>query len=141
MQRRRFLEVSVALASVGAGADIVEGDTVKPYLLLGTSYDGTMATVAKFTTVRVVCNNTLTIALDGTSRAIKVPHSTRFDGDLVKKQLGIAVSQWDDFMYRMRALADRKVQWHEALGFFMNVLCDTKPTGALPACSGPAPGR
>ena len=102
------------------------------YLLLATSCDGTLATTATPTTIRVVCNNTLTIALDGTSRAIKVPHSTRFDGDLVKKQLGIAVSQWDDFMYRMRHLAERKVQWHEALGFFMNVLCETNPTGALP---------
>ena len=83
-------------------------------------------------TVRVVCNNTLTVALEGTSRAIKVPHNTRFDPKVVKKQLGIAVSQWDDFMYRMRALAERKVQWHEALGFFMNVLCETSPTGALP---------
>ena len=70
-------------------------------------------------------NNTLTIALNGTSRAIKVPHNTRFDPKAVKKQLGIAVSQWDDFMYRMRALAERKVQWHGALGFFMNVLCET----------------
>ena len=35
-------------------------------------------------------------------------------------------------MYRMRALAERKVQWHEALGFFMNVMCETSPTGALP---------
>ncbi|HDK9341556.1 TPA: DUF932 domain-containing protein [Staphylococcus aureus] len=102
------------------------------YLLLATSCDGTLATTATPTTVRVVCNNTLTVALDGTSRAIKVPHNTRFDSNSVKKQLGIAVSQWDDFMYRMRALAERKVQWHEALGFFMNVLCETSPTGALP---------
>lgn len=61
-----------------------------------------------------------------------MPHNTRFDPKVVKKQLGIAISQWDDFMYRMRALAERKVQWHEALGFFMNVMCETSPTGALP---------
>ena len=107
-------------------------DQVNGYLLLATSCDGTLATTATPSTVRVVCNNTLTIALDGTSRAIKVPHNTRFDPQAVKKQLGIAVSQWDDFMYRMRALAERKVQWHEALGFFMGVLCETSPTGALP---------
>jgi len=50
----------------------------------------------------------------------------------VKKQLGIAVSQWDEFMYRMRALAERKVQWHEAMGFFMNVLCDVASNSKLP---------
>jgi hypothetical protein len=36
-------------------------------------------------------------------------------------------------MYRMRTLADRKVQWHEALGYFMNVLCETSPNNQLPA--------
>ncbi len=121
-----------ALARTGQGAALKGNDQVNGYLLLATSCDGTLATTATPTTIRVVCNNTLTIALDGTSRAIKVPHSTRFDGDLVKKQLGIAVSQWDDFMYRMRHLAERKVQWHEALGFFMNVMCETSPTGPLP---------
>ena len=121
-----------ALARTGQNAALKGNDQVNGYLLLATSCDGTLATIATPTTIRVVCNNTLTIALDGTSRAIKVPHSTRFDGDLVKKQLGIAVSQWDDFMYRMRHLAERKVQWHEAMGFFMNVMCEVSPTGQLP---------
>lgn len=121
-----------ALARTGQDAVIKGNDQVNGYLLLATSCDGTLATTATPTTVRVVCNNTLTVALDGTTRAIRVPHNTRFDPGTVKKQLGIAVSQWDDFMYRMRALAERKVQWHEALGFFMNVLCETSPTGSLP---------
>ena len=62
-----------ALASVGDAAPVVERDLVKPYLLLGTSYDGTMATVAKFTAIRVVCNNTITAAVGGYSggRVIK----------------------------------------------------------------------
>ena len=121
-----------ALARTGQRAALKGDDQVNGYLLLATSCDGTLATTATPTTVRVVCNNTLTVSLDGTSRAIKVPHNTRFDPEVVKKQIGIAVSQWDDFMYRMRALAERKVQWHEALGFFMNVLCQTSPTAALP---------
>ncbi len=121
-----------ALARTGQSTALKGNDQVNGYLLLATSCDGTLATTATPTTVRVVCNNTLTIALDGTSRAIKVPHSTRFDPKAVKKQLGIAVSQWDEFMYRMRALAERKVQWHEAMGFFMNVLCDASPESPLP---------
>ena len=121
-----------ALARTGQSTALKGNDQVNGYLLLATSCDGTLATTATPTTVRVVCNNTLTIALDGTTRAIKVPHSTRFDPKAVKKQLGIAVSQWDEFMYRMRHLAERKVQWHEAMGFFMNVLCDVQPNSALP---------
>ena len=121
-----------ALARTGQSAEFKGSDQVNGYLLLATSCDGTLATTATPTTVRVVCNNTLTIALDGTAHAIKVPHNTRFDPQAVKKQLGIAVSQWDEFMYRMRCLAERKVQWHEDMGFFMNVLCDVQPNSAMP---------
>ncbi|WP_341303186.1 DUF932 domain-containing protein [Pseudomonas sp. TMP25] len=121
-----------ALARTGQGTSIKGNDQVNGYLLLATSCDGTLATTATPTTVRVVCNNTLTIALNGTTRAIKVPHNTRFDPKTVKSQLGIAVSQWDDFMYRMHHLAERKVQWHEAMGFFMNVMCDVNPNSQLP---------
>lgn len=122
-----------ALARTGQGTTLKGNDQVNGYLLLATSCDGTLATTATPTTVRVVCNNTLTIALDGSCKAIKVPHSTRFDPQAVKKQLGIAVSQWDNFMHRMRMLSERKVQWHEAMGFFLNVLCDANPNMPLPA--------
>lgn len=121
-----------ALARTGQGTTLRGNDQVNGYLLLATSCDGTLATTATPTTVRVVCNNTLTIALDGVANAIKVPHSTRFDPQAVKKQLGIAVSQWDEFMYRMKNLSERKVQWPEAMSFFMNVLCDTSPDSPLP---------
>jgi phage/plasmid-like protein (TIGR03299 family) len=122
-----------ALARTGQTTTLKGNDQVNGYLLLATSCDGTLATTATPTTVRVVCNNTLTIALDGTTKAIKVPHSTRFDPTAVKKQLGIAVSQWDAFLHRMRMLSERKVQWHEAMSFFIRVLCDASPDSPLPA--------
>lgn len=112
-----------ALARTGQETTLKGTDTVKGYLLLATSCDGTLATTATPTTVRVVCNNTLTIALNGASSAIKVPHNTSFDAQAVKRQLGIAVTQWDGFMYRMRTLAERKVKSHEAMNFFLKVLC------------------
>jgi phage/plasmid-like protein (TIGR03299 family) len=107
------------------GNDLVQG-----YLLLATSCDGTLATTATPTTVRVVCNNTLTIAVNGAVSAIKVPHNTRFDAQAVKQQLGIAVSQWDGFMYRMRTLAERKVKSHEAMAYFLRVLCEVDPNSS-----------
>ena len=94
-----------ALARTNQTTALKGNDHVNGYLLLATSCDGTLATTATPTTVRVVCSNTLTISLNGATRAIKVPHSTRFDPQAVKKELGIAVSQWDEFMYRMRTLA------------------------------------
>lgn len=121
-----------ALARTGQSTTLKGNDMVNGYLLLATSCDGTLATTATPTTVRVVCNNTLTLSLNGAHHAIKVPHSTRFDPQAVKKQLGIAVSQWDEFMYRMRTLTERKVQRNEAMGFFMEVLCEASPHGPIP---------
>ena len=99
-----------ALARTGKQAVIKGSDIVDGHLLFATSCDGTLATSVTPTTVRVVCNNTLTVALDGASQVIRVPHNTSFDADAVKCQLGIAIGQWDDFMYQMKALADRKVK-------------------------------
>ncbi|PLR64531.1 hypothetical protein QCBJ_04225 [Pseudomonas sp. QC2] len=115
-----------ALARTGQSTALKGNDVVNGYLLLATSCDGTLATTATPTTIRVVCNNTLTIAINGASQAIKVPHSTRFDPRTVKQQLGITVSQWDDFMYRMRTLAARPVKDHEAKAYLRSVLCEAQ---------------
>ncbi len=124
-----------ALAKIGKEAALKGNDLVKGYLLLATSCDGTLATTATPTTIRVVCNNTLSIAFSGATSAIKVPHSTSFDAQAVKRQLGIAVSSWDSFMYRMKTLSECKVKSHEAMNYFLKVLCqtDTQPdqTGNL----------
>ncbi|MBN8747182.1 MAG: DUF932 domain-containing protein [Variovorax sp.] len=114
-----------ALARTGKQTALKGNDVVNGYILLATSCDGSLATTATPTTVRVVCNNTLSIALQGASSAVKVPHSTVFDAQAVKKQLGIAVSGWDAFMYRCKTLAERKVKTHESMNFFLKVLCQT----------------
>ena len=114
-----------ALAKTGKETSLKGQDVVKGYILLATSCDGTLATTATPTTVRVVCNNTLSIALNGAVSAVKVPHSTVFDAQLVKKQLGIAISQWDAFMYRMKTLTERKVKSHESMNYFLKVMCQS----------------
>lgn len=121
-----------ALAKTGQAASLKGSDQVYGYLLLATSCDGTLATTATPTTIRVVCNNTLTIAVNGATQAIKVPHSTKFDAQAVKQQLGVAVSQWESFMYRMRTLAERKVKSHEAMNYFLRVLCESPSVNGEP---------
>ena len=111
-----------ALASVGPGADIVEGDTVKPYLLFGTSYDGTMATVAKFTSIRVVCNNTITAALGDSDASVRVLHSEKFDADAVRLQLGIVANTWERFLVQSRKLATVAMPAAEADAFVTQLL-------------------
>lgn len=117
-----------ALARTGQSAALKGRDTVNGYVLLATACDGTLATTAQFTSVRVVCNNTLGIALSDGSQAVKVRHNTAFNADAVKRQLGLSVASWDSFMYRMRMLSERRVQSHEAMKFYLSVFAD--PQGA-----------
>jgi phage/plasmid-like protein (TIGR03299 family) len=106
-----------ALAKTNQSAAIKRNDVVNGYLLLATACDGTLATTAQFTSVRVVCNNTLAVALTNGTGAIKVPHSTAFNAETVKKQLDISVSSWDRFIYRMKTLSERQVTHQEAENF------------------------
>lgn len=115
-----------ALAKTGQCATLKGRDRVNGYLLLATAADGTMATTAQFTSVRVVCNNTLAVALGDSTGAVKVPHRSQFDAQAVKRQLGIAISSWDGFMARMKALSERKINDAAADAFFRRVL--TYPT-------------
>lgn len=115
-----------ALAKTGQTGMLKGKDTVNGYLLLATACDGTLATTAQFCSVRVVCNNTLQIALGDGTGAVKVPHRSQFDAQAVKRQLGICVSSWDAFMARTKALSERKVTDSAAETFFRRVL--TYPT-------------
>jgi hypothetical protein len=112
---------------------------VKPYLLLGTSYDGTMATVAKFTAIRVVCNNTITAAVGGYSggrptrgeseintgylkSAVRVLHSEKFDAEAVRLQLGIVANAWEGFLVQSRQLAGASMDQDQADAFVAELL-------------------
>ncbi|WP_421257959.1 DUF932 domain-containing protein [Aeromonas sp. 600886] len=111
-----------ALAKTGQDLKLKGNDLVKSYLLLATSCEGTLCTTAQFTSLRVVCNNTLQMALRGTTGAIKVPHSTQFDAAAVKGSLGLGLSHWDEFKTQTKALAQRPVAPEEALRFFSDLL-------------------
>lgn len=113
-----------ALARTGQEVLLKGNDRVAAYLLLATACDGTLATTAQFTSVRVVCNNTLAIATSDCTGAIKVPHSTKFDADKVKQQLGIGITSWQRFVVDMRRLADKPVHPFEARRYLVELLGD-----------------
>ncbi|MDH2584402.1 DUF932 domain-containing protein [Acinetobacter baumannii] len=117
-----------ALARTGQSAALKGKDVSNGYVLLATACDGTLATTAQFTSIRVVCNNTLAIALRGQDSSVgvvKVPHSTKFDAEKIKQQLGISVRAWDEHMYEMKQLSQRKVTHQEAAAYFDAVFNNT----------------
>lgn len=111
-----------ALARTGQETCLKGNDQVKAYLLLATACDGTLATTAQFTSVRVVCNNTLAIATNDSTDAIKVRHSTKFDAGKVKQQLGVGITSWQHFVADMHRLADTPVNPFEARRYLVELL-------------------
>lgn len=111
-----------ALARTGEETMLSGIDKVKCYLLLATSCDGSLATTAQFTSIRVVCNNTLQMAVGDNLGAVRVPHSTVFDPVAVKQSLGLGVTAWDTFSQSIQDMSNRPVNKFEAMNYFVSVL-------------------
>jgi phage/plasmid-like protein (TIGR03299 family) len=112
-----------ALARVGKDF-VIKGDKVDGYLLLATAYDATFSTTVDLTTTRVVCNNTLGMALDRPgAHCIKIPHTQDFNQFDIKAQLGLD-DAWVNFRDNVLRLSEHKVTKREAIEFFLHA-CGT----------------
>jgi phage/plasmid-like protein (TIGR03299 family) len=106
-----------ALARVSEDAPVLENDPVSPYVLLATSFDGTLATVGLFTSIRVSCCNTLSASLGKASfsetsylsDSIKINHSSKFDKDKMRMRLGIFADSFEKFLINARNLANQQM--------------------------------
>ena len=123
-----------ALARTGQELRVKGQDLLQDYVMLATACDGTLKTVAKRTSVRVVCNNTLTLAnMTDKQLAIKVSHASNFDAQAVQAEMGLTDS-WSQFSETVEALASRKVTNREAVDFVIGLFGDSsKPVDAQPA--------
>lgn len=113
-----------ALAKMGE-QDVRPGDTVGGYLLLSTSADGSMATEARQTTVRVVCNNTLRAARaedGGAVSPVKLSHRSAYCDKRIKSQLGLSRDNFERGMEQLRALASIPVSYAGAEDFARRLL-------------------
>lgn len=107
-----------ALANVNKEACVLGHDAVKAYLLLSTSFDGSTATVGQFTSIRVVCNNTLSAADSEVAPSrFSITHGAKFDASLMRDKLGLVVGGFDGMMDKYRRLARSSVSTKELQQF------------------------
>jgi len=111
-----------ALAETGKFGEVCKGDGVGGFLLLSTSCDRTLATTARFTTVRVVCNNTLTMAVNDKSNCVSFSHIQQFDHEKVKEKLGTAVASFGSFMDMAKVLQKQKLRQAQAQQFVADLI-------------------
>lgn len=105
-----------AMASNGIDGNVGKKgtDNVRMNLLLATSLDGSMKTQAMMTSIRVVCANTLAMALQENGEVVRISHRSVFDPAAIKRSLGVAEESFEAFMRTARELANTPINLDHA---------------------------
>lgn len=118
-----------ALAKVGEGFSVFGGDEVESYLLFTNPHQYGQSTDIRFTNIRVVCNNTLTLALKTlSSNSVKVSHARQFDPAKVKETMGIAKSKLQQYKEMAEFLGSKRYDQAMAEEYFKTVFPGTSKT-------------
>jgi phage/plasmid-like protein (TIGR03299 family) len=109
-----------ALAKVQDSFELFGGDTVESYLLFSNPHEFGRSIDIRFTPIRVVCNNTLTMSLAGqASNGVRINHRQTFDGDLVKEMLGVAKDKLASYKEQAAFLGSKRFS-NETLTEYFN---------------------
>jgi phage/plasmid-like protein (TIGR03299 family) len=103
-----------ATAKIGEASPTSVKDKIGGYLLLSTSADGSQRTEARRTSIRVVCRNTLAVAVGEAAPWVKISHRTEFDPEEIKQFMGLNEAAWDAFRHQITRLANIPVDQDKA---------------------------
>jgi phage/plasmid-like protein (TIGR03299 family) len=92
-------------------------DKIDNYLLINTSHDGSIAIQASITPVRVVCANTLNLALSSfkgksaSKQSFKIRHTSTAEGKIAvaREALGLASKYLDEFSVMANAMIEKEI--------------------------------
>ena len=111
-----------ALAKVKESFDLFGGDQVDSYMLFSNPHVYGKSIDIRFTPIRVVCNNTLTFALNSQAqRAVKVGHRTAFDADTVKATMGIAHEKFAKYKELAQFLGQKRFSVDSLMQYYNEV--------------------
>lgn len=102
-----------ALAKIRDGnMDVSINDPVSHYILLSNAHDGSVAVRVGFTPIRVVCNNTLTLAIGSkASQLLKVRHNRNLhvNLELIRETMKVARHEFSATVEQYRQLHRRGI--------------------------------
>ena len=127
-----------ALAETGKYGEITKEDGVGGFLLLSTSCDKSLATTARFTSVRVVCNNTLSLAVKG-KEAVSFTHLTAWDAEKMRDRISEQVETFGAFMEMSKHLQKQRLTNDAASNFLKQILFSPKELVERETAVGSAP--
>jgi phage/plasmid-like protein (TIGR03299 family) len=113
-----------ALAKTDASFNAARGDKIDIYLLLSTTFDGSSSTIGKFTSVRVACSNTLSLAVGKNEKMgkVSVHHKAIFNPKEMQEKLGIYLKATNVFEEQVKVLTKAKVDDKQAVRFLIDTL-------------------
>lgn len=100
----------------------VAGDEHRARVLMTTTFDGSGSTINKGTMTRVVCNNTLNVALAEKAATIRTTHAQKFDAARVGKELAAIAQGFAAFKKIGDALAQVEMAKEETSQLFKTLL-------------------
>jgi phage/plasmid-like protein (TIGR03299 family) len=109
-----------ALASIDSSFTLKGGDTVKGYLLLCSPNKAGECMTIKFCSTRVVCWNTIAIALQEGGKTVRLNHLTNFDErrqNEAIEALGMAVNQLSTFEQQAKLLSTQKAKREQVIQY------------------------
>ena len=114
------------LAKVKESFSILGDDQVDSYLLFSNPHKYGKAIDVRFTPIRVVCNNTLTMSLNTASNnQVKLNHRTAFDADTVKQTLGIAHDKFSQYKEVAEFLSSKRYTAESLVNYYNDVFPHT----------------
>lgn len=117
-----------ALAKVNESFDVLGEDQVDSYLLFSNPHQYGKTLNVRFTPIRVVCNNTLTLSLSQNAKnEVTLNHRRAFDPQMVKEQLGIAHEKFAQYREMARFLCKKRAKQADVIQYFNNVFSLGKP--------------
>lgn len=122
-----------ALAKIKDSFTILGEDQVDSYLLFSNPHQYGRAIDIRFTPIRVVCNNTLTLSLESKAvNSVKVGHRSHFDANMVKQTLGIAHEKFAKYKETAEFLASKKFTADSLIQYYNEVFPFThKQNGSI----------
>jgi phage/plasmid-like protein (TIGR03299 family) len=110
------------LAKVKDGFDLFGGDQIDSYLLFSNFHKYGCSTDVRFTPIRVVCNNTLTLSLNSkVERMVRISHRKEFNPDNVKSMLGIAHDKLMRYKEMAAFLGTKKAKDEDVVSYFKRI--------------------
>jgi phage/plasmid-like protein (TIGR03299 family) len=110
-----------ATATFNGGVDVA-GEKHLARVLMSTTFDASGATTNRMTTTRVVCNNTLDVALADGSACVRTTHRSKFDAAKVGKELAALAQGVATYKTVGDALAQNEMTREETSAFFKSLL-------------------